>query len=167
LASLLTSFAVGGVHRGVRFYQDVKCRCVRTSLLTFVARVDRFRERPLSKTDLATLLVPRMVSNLPLCLLRFTSTGHALSRETRATFPLSQAATMPRLTQLTVGRFPISWCFWMATTGLHRFGSLRQKVLRSRPTYLNPCIRKAEEDEEHHSRFDSAQQRLKEVVALL
>ena len=100
-------------------------------------------------------------------LLRFTSTGHALSRETRATFPLSQAATMPRLTQLTVGRFPISWCFWMATTGLHRFGSLRQKVLRSRPTYLNPCIRKAEEDEEHHSRFDSAQQRLKEVVALL
>jgi hypothetical protein len=41
------------------------CRCVRTSLLTFVARVDRFRERPLSKTDLATLLVPRVVSNLP------------------------------------------------------------------------------------------------------
>ena len=41
------------------------CRCVRTSLLTFVARVDQFREIPLSKTDLATLLVPRMVSNLP------------------------------------------------------------------------------------------------------
>ena len=41
------------------------CRCVRTSLLTFVARVEQFRERPLSKTDLAILLVPRVVSNLP------------------------------------------------------------------------------------------------------
>jgi hypothetical protein len=41
------------------------CRCVRTSFLTFVARVDQFREIPLSKTDLATLLVPRIVSNLP------------------------------------------------------------------------------------------------------
>jgi hypothetical protein len=41
------------------------CRCVRTSLLTFVARVDQFREIHLSKTDLARVLVPRIVSNLP------------------------------------------------------------------------------------------------------
>src|ERR1700758_1741974 len=41
------------------------CRCVRTSLLMFVARVNQFREVPLSKTDLATLMVPRLISNLP------------------------------------------------------------------------------------------------------
>jgi hypothetical protein len=81
------------------------CRCVRTSLLTFVAPVDQFREILLSKTDLATLLVPRRVSNLPvMAFALYIDTPCSEPGDARNVFPKPDGYHAPA-DPLTVGRF--------------------------------------------------------------
>jgi hypothetical protein len=48
-----------------RYWLAFVCWSIRPNLMIFMAGIDRFREEQLSKTALAALIVPPMVSNIP------------------------------------------------------------------------------------------------------
>ena len=122
------------------------CRCVRTGLLTFVARLDHFREIPLSKTDLATLLVPRAVSNLPVMPFMLYIDRPCSEQGDARNASLTPGGYHAPADPLTVGRFSNKL---VLIDGYHRAASFWKFAPEGSSIWAyipDACIRKADED---------------------